>query len=166
MTLPASKFLFPILALLVIAGGAYEWSRRQPANQIPALFARLETAFQDKDASAVMACVHRDYDLAGTWPQLLQNREHARGDAQRFLAQAFLLSRDEPITASVTMTSWNLLPDGSASAVINLGIQGGPFSSAVPLLSNHRFLVKKSSWMTGTWAITGHDPIAANLPSL
>ena len=167
MTLPPFRILVPTILVLVVGILAWQWWQRRPVIQIPRLFARLEAAFQDKDASEILACIHPEYDLAGTWPQVLQDKEHARGDAKRILAQVFLMSRDEPITATVTLVTWKPVPGdarGGAEAVINLAIQGGLFTSAVPLLSNHRFTVRPASWFTGIWAITGHDPIPVNLP--
>ncbi len=167
MTLPPPKILVPVLFAIVALIGGWLWWQRRPALQIPRLFERLEAAFHDKDASEILACIHPDYDLAGTWPQVLHDPGTARGDAKRIFAQVFLMNREEPISATITLISWKPVAGdarGGAEARINLAIQGGMFTSAVPLLSNHRFTVRPASWLTGAWGITGHDPIPVNLP--
>jgi hypothetical protein len=152
-----------VLAIIVVA---WEHHRRSAAVQVPAVFARLAEAIQDRGAADVLATVHRDYQFSARWPQLFPDADKARGRAQQLLGMAFFHTRSEPITCEWTLHEWTQQPDGTVIALVSLTVAGGPFTQAVPPLVRHRFELTRSSPLTGFYRISGHDPFALQVPNL
>ena len=161
-----SKRNWLLLATAVIlALVTWDQWRRQPAVQIPATFARLEQAIADHDAADVMACVDRRYDFHAHWPELFADQEKGRSDAQRLLALAFLHIGREEVTMRWTLDAMDVHADGGVQALVTLTVTGGPFTKAMPPLSHHAFLLRRSGWISGYYRIIDHAPFALDVPA-
>ena len=157
MTLPVRIVLG---VALVSAIWAEESWRRGPERQVRASIARLEEAFRGHDAAGVFDEIHADYPVPVLWPELFGEREPAvaRAEARRLLAALFLQAREQPLTCTVTVRSCTIAEEVVVRG--DLAVDGGIFGQAVPLLTGHRFTFRRTSWLTGRYAISGHDPIA------
>ena len=149
--------LLAALALLVVE----EVWRRDPERQVRASLARIEAAFQDRDASGIFSEVHQDYPVTVLWPSLFGDHDPAtaRDQARRLLAVLFLQSRDQVLSCRITVRRLDVT-DVVVVARGDLAVDGGIFGQAVPLLSDHRFTFRRTSWLTGRYALDGHEPIA------
>ncbi len=160
------KISLIIGAVALVAFMVWDQARRTPAVQVPATFTRLATAFNEHDASGVMACVDRSYDFAGKWPSIFPDQTKARGLAQQGLAFAFLRAGQDPVTMTWTLERFTAQPDGSVQAVVSMVVQGGMFTGAIPALSHHRFTLVKGGWISGRYRISDHAPFVLNAPEM
>lgn len=142
----------------------YEQHRRSPEVQVPLTFARIAQAIADHDAADLMACVDREYDFTGKWPQVFPDPTVARGNAQRDLGRAFLAQLQEPLTMTWTLHSQQTMPDGSIRAVVSLKVSGGLFSRVIPELHQHQFILRRGSLLTGRYRIRDHAPFTLDVP--
>ena len=154
------KRWLPVVVVVVIGLVVAEVQRRDPDRQVRACVARLEAAFLDRDAAAVLAQLHPAYDTPAQWPERFggQNEEDARREARRYLAAGFFLERETHLDA--TFTCGPITERGEdREASLDIAIAGGTFERRVPLIRNHRFTFRQTSWISGRYAIVRHAPI-------
>ena len=156
-------FIAGLAALVVLA--IWDQWRRQTSVQIPATFARLAQGIADHNAADVMASVDRSYNFHLKWPELFADPSKARSDAQRLLALAFLHTGRDELAMQWALDGIQEQPDGSIRALVTLKVSGGPFTQAMPPLSRHTFMLRRSGWLSGHYRITDHAPFTLNVPS-
>lgn len=159
------------IALLVgagvlLSGMVWDQMRRSPAVQVPLTFERLATAFNEHDASGIMACVDRSYDFTGKWPNIFSDEKKARGLAQQGLAMAFLRAGQDPVTMAWTLEKMTVNSDGTVQATVSMKLSGGLFTNAIPELTHHQFSLVQAGWISGRYRIDNHAPFVLHAPEL
>lgn len=147
---------------------AYFWWWSRPEIQAPATFRRLAAAFGDLDAGDLMAEVHRGYDIAGHWtevvgrhadPGLLAGPDR-RQAASDLLRRVFLLHRGNRLAFSWRINALRPLPDGTVEVRADIGLKpesGSPLRIDPPL-QNLRFILARDGWWPSL-RIRDHDPV-------
>lgn len=160
------KIALLVGAVALVVFIIWDQLRRAPAVQVRLTFERLATAFNEHDASGIMACVDRSYDFTGKWPNIFTDAKKARGLAQQGLAMAFLRAGQEPVTMSYTIEKLTVNEDGSVKATVSMKLAGGLFTNAIPELTHHQFSLVKAGWISGRYRISDHAPFVLNAPEM
>lgn len=157
------RALLAAIVVVALAGWFLWW--RSPAVQVPQAFARLEAAIEGGDAADTLDVLHPDYDLAGQFPNLVDDAREPRQAVLGLLFGVYQLQREDPFIFDHELGPVEVQADGTAvvHATIHLTCRSGQLPFTIDPSLRRRFVLRRSGWL-GRFRIVDHDRIAIERP--